>query len=134
MKPTKAELIERHKQRITMNLSRPILIHVCKDGTISYRTRKQKVFNGRALPICSVETEKDAQSLQIRFGSRQWTEHPQMRGKIWYRLSVLPDGMPLCLRGNSLLEIEDLDGIGAMFESFVRDRLERIKAMPEEQA
>lgn len=67
------------------DFGRAIVIHVCKDGTISYRTRKQKVFNGVALPVFTVDTEDEARALQVRFGRCQYGEHPQLPGRPWYR-------------------------------------------------
>jgi hypothetical protein len=65
--------------------TRPILIHVCKDGTISYRTKDQPVFNGVALPVFSVDTEQQAQDIQVRYGRRQYVEHDQLPGQPWYK-------------------------------------------------
>lgn len=33
--------------------SRPVMLHVCKDGTVSYRMPGEPVFNGVALPVFS---------------------------------------------------------------------------------
>lgn len=66
------------------DLSRPVLIHLCKDGTISYRHGHQRVFNGRALPVFSVQTEQEARALQTRFGRVQYGEHPLIPGETWY--------------------------------------------------
>lgn len=68
-------------------LDRPILIHCCKDGTITYRTRKQKVFNGVALPVFSVDTVEQAKELQVRFCCLAYGEHPKMPGQSWYKLT-----------------------------------------------
>lgn len=65
--------------------SRAVMIHICKDGTISYRTRDQKVFNGRALPVFSVDTIEQAKEAQVLFGRQQYVEHPQIPGQPWYR-------------------------------------------------
>lgn len=69
------------------DLSRPVMIHICKDGTISYRQMGERIFNGVALPVFSVDTVEEAQALQILCGAAQYTEHPQMPGKTWYKLS-----------------------------------------------
>lgn len=97
------------------DLSRPILIHVCKDGTISYRTRRQKVFNGVALPVFSVDTEEQARDIQVRFGRRMYDSHPKIPGRPWYKLSVLRDGSDPAMRGDGALDYSDLDGISDMF-------------------
>lgn len=65
---------------------RPVMIHICKeDGTISYRRKGKPVFNGVALPVFSVDTEEQAEAIQIRFGRLQYVEHPAMPGRPWYR-------------------------------------------------
>lgn len=95
------------------------MIHVCRDGTITYRDAKarQKVFNGVALPVASCDSEAEAQALIVRFGRRQYVEHPKLPGQPWYKLGSLPDRTPL-LR---LLEVDELDGIGEMFQKFFSD-------------
>lgn len=76
---------EQHQAR--GDLSRPVMIHICKDGTISYRQMGERIFNGVALPVFSVDTVEEAHSLQVLCGAAQWEEHPKMPGKTWYRLS-----------------------------------------------
>lgn len=71
-------------------LSRPVVIHICKDGTITYRRRDQKVFNGVALPVFTVDTEEQARDIQIRFGRRQYDNHPLLPGQPWYRWTDFP--------------------------------------------
>lgn len=97
---------------------RPIVIHICKDGTISYRRRGEKVFNGVALPVFTVDTVEQAEAIQIRFGRRAYSEHPDIPGKPWYRLSRLRDGTDPALRGDGTLKIGDLTGITEMFHEF----------------
>lgn len=89
------------------DLSRPVMIHICKDGTISYRQHGEPVFNGVALLVFSVDTIEEAHKLQILCGSAQWTEHPGMPGKTWYRLSspMFPH----------TLELEHLPQIAVLF-------------------
>lgn len=105
------------------DLSRPIIIHVCKDGTISYRRRTEPVFNGRALPVFSVDTEQQAQDIQLRFGRLQHRAHRQMPGKSWYVLSTLGDGIDPALRGNGTLNLEDLDTVCDLFRDFYAKHL-----------
>lgn len=81
------------------HMSRAIVIHICKDGTISYRTLNEKVFNGVALPVFSVDTVEQAQAIQVLFGRRQYVEHPQIPGRPWYRWTDFPG------------ELDALDGI-----------------------
>lgn len=66
-------------------LDRPVVIHVCKDGTITYRRQGQPTFNNVALPVYSVATEAQAQAVQVRFGRRQYGEHDRLPGQPWYR-------------------------------------------------
>lgn len=105
------------------DLSRPIVIHVCKDRTISYRCRGEAVFNGRALPVFSVETEEQARAIQTRFGRRQYREHPLMPGKPWFVLSTLGNGVDPALRGDGTLELEDLGAVTALFREFYNNHL-----------
>lgn len=79
------------------DLERPVMLHVCKDGTITFRRRGQPVFNGRALAFFSVETEEEAQTLQVLMCSAQYGEHPDLPGETWYRrwqFSGELDGLP----------------------------------------
>ena len=64
---------------------RPIVVHLCQDGTITYRTRSEPVFNGVALPVFTVNTEEQAKEIQARFCRRQYTEHPQQPGRPWWK-------------------------------------------------
>lgn len=98
------------------NFDRPIMIHICKDGTISYRDKrtKTKVFNGRALPVFSVDTVYDAKQLQVRFGRLQYGPHPEAKAHTgtlnWYKLNDFGG------------ELEDLDGVTEMFAAFYARR------------
>lgn len=98
-------------------LSRPVLIHICKDGTISYRRHGEPVLNGVAIPVFSVNTVEEAKEIQVRFGRRQYTPHPG-NGMDWYRISVLQDGTDPAFRDPPVLETSDLDGITEMFSNF----------------
>lgn len=66
---------------------REILIDCCKDGTLTSRPRGAPPFNGAALPVFSVNSEEEANSLIILVGSLQYGKHPLLPGKPWYRLS-----------------------------------------------
>lgn len=94
---------------------RRYMIHVCKDGTVTYRDTEagEKVFNGRALPVFSVDTIEDAKSIQVRFCRLQYGSHPLMPGKPWYKLNEFSG------------EVEDLDRVRAMFAQYHRERKER---------
>ena len=67
------------------DLARPVKLHVCKDGTITYRRPPQPVFNGVALAFFSVETEEEAKALQVLMCAAQYCEHPDLPGQTWYR-------------------------------------------------
>lgn len=100
------------------DLGRPVLLHICKDGTISYRRHHEKVFNGRALPVFSVNDEDMARSFQIRFGRLMPVEHPLLPGKPWYKLSSI-DGEDVQIGARQgTLELEDLDRVRDMFRQF----------------
>lgn len=99
--------------------ARPIMIHVCKDGTVSWRDKrtKQKVFNGVALPAFSVNTIEEARELQIRFCRRQYSSHPLAKPNTgtdaWYVLT------------NWNGTLEDLDRVSDEFSKFYADRRKR---------
>lgn len=81
----------------SQDLERPVMLHVCKDGTITFRRHGQPVFNGMALPFFSVESEEEAQTLQVLMCSAQYGEHPDLPGQTWYRRSQFSgeiDGIP----------------------------------------
>lgn len=101
----------------TSIFDRPIMIHVCKDGTVSYRDKrtKTKVFNGRALPVFSVDTVEQAEQIQIRFCRLQYGSHPEAKPNTgtdkWYTLTVFSG------------ELEDLDRVTAEFVAFYDEHL-----------
>lgn len=105
---------------------RPIMVHVCRDGTVTFRRRDEPVFNGRALPVFSVNTPEEAEAIQVRFCRAQWKAHPLMPGKTWYRLSCLYDGTDPAHRGDGMIEPEDLDGITVMFREFWAEETKRM--------
>lgn len=80
-------------------LEKAVLIHVCQDGTLSYRTKDEPVFNRRprnhplgesmgALPVFSVDNKDEARSLIILAGKAQYVEHPLMPKEVWYRITI----------------------------------------------
>lgn len=95
--------------------NRRFMIHVCKDGTVTYRDKSigEKVFNGRALPVFSVDTIKEAEAIQTRFCKLQYGSHPLMPGKPWYKVWPFSG------------ELEDLDRVRNMFAEFYKDMKER---------
>ena len=92
-------------------MSRPVYLHVCKDGTVTYRRKGQKVFNDRALPVFTVDTESQAVDLQVRFCRAQWTEHPRLPGQTWYKLNEFSG------------ELDDLDRVATLFREFYNEHL-----------
>lgn len=84
-------------------LDREVLIHVCKDRTLSYRTRKQKIFNEVALLVFSVDSVEEAKDLLTMVGRAQYEEHPLMPGQVWYKITL--DG---ALDFKHLLDVSDL--------------------------
>lgn len=67
----------------------PFLIDCCKDGTLSIRERGprgRRLWNA-ALPVYSAITYAHALDLIVAIGTRQYDEHPQMPGQIWYRVA-----------------------------------------------
>lgn len=101
---------------------RPIMLHVCKDGTVSIRdkTKGEKVFNDVALPVFSVDTVEDAKQIQVHFCRLQYGRHPHPKGpRSWYTLTQFSG------------EIDDLDRVMADFATFWA---EHIKKTPEAQA
>lgn len=81
----KGVIVDEEMRKAGSHLSRPILIDICKDGTISYRTVEQRRLNDAALPVFSVNTIDEAQFIQVTFGRRQYHEHPDIPGQGWYR-------------------------------------------------
>ena len=114
--------------QLMQDLNRAVTIHICKDGTVTYRMKGQKAFNGIAFPVFSVDTEQQAKDLQTRFCRLSTFHHPKMKPQEkWYKLSNLPDGTDLALRPEAVLELEDLKGITAMFRTFYADHLARTR-------
>ena len=88
---------------MSINLSRNILIHVCRDKTLSYRTRDEAIFNGVAIPVYSVNSKKEARELIVAVGRAQYDEHPLLPGQVWYKITL--DGS---LDFQRYLEVDDL--------------------------
>jgi len=83
-------------------LNKPVLIDCCKDRTLTYRRRGTKSFNKVALPVYSVENEKEANDLILTVGSLQYDEHPLMPGKPWRKINI---------DFKQFLDITDLDRV-----------------------
>lgn len=94
---------------------RRYMIHVCKDGTVTYRdtVTGEKVFNGRALPVFSVDTPEEAKRIQICFCRLQYKKHPLMPDRPWFKLNEFSG------------ELEDLDRVRAMFALFYKEHKAR---------
>lgn len=100
--------------RAVADLSRPIQICICKDGTISSRKRGEPSFNGRALPVFSVDTEEQVREIQGLFGIKQYVEHPLLPGRPWYRWTNFS--------GN----VEDLDEVSEMIRKLYWENPRRV--------
>jgi hypothetical protein len=95
-------------------LDMPVLIHVCKDRTLTHRTWDQPVFNGKALPVYSVMTVEQAETLIALVGCKQYEEHPLLPGRPWMKINI---GF------KQYLELEDLDAVhDKLHEVFLRMR------------
>lgn len=88
------------------------LIHCCKDRTLTYRTKEQPIFNGVAIPVYSVDTQQEAEDLIILTCRKQYKEHPLMRGKPWFKITL--DG---ALDFKPYLDYEDLDAVKAKLKN-----------------
>lgn len=66
------------------HLSRRVLLHICQDGTVTYRVPPQKVFNGVALPFFSTDTVEQAKALQVILCKSQYIRHPKLPNQPWY--------------------------------------------------
>jgi len=95
------------------DFDRPVLLHVCKDGTITYRRVGQPVFNDRALPFFSVNTEEEARNMQVLMCAAQHGPHPDLlTDETWYRHWQFSG------------EVEDIDTLSDTF----REAYERIQS------
>lgn len=99
---------------------RPIMVHLCKDRTLSYRQKHEPTFNGAALPVMSVNTEEEAQDLLVLVGTAVHAVHPLLPdGRPWYKLF---NGVA----GHSpTLQIGDLDEGAAYLEKAYEAMLAR---------
>ena len=77
----RSQMTDRTTDDLRDAYKRRYMIHVCKDGTVTYRdtVTHEKVFNGRALPVFSVDTVEEAKAIQIRFCKRQYGSHAGSR-------------------------------------------------------
>lgn len=88
------------------DLSRDIKIHICRDGTFTYRSDDEPVFNGVAIPVYSVDTKEEAERLQTLMCSRNRLEHPLLPDQPWMYIAgfggELEDLNPLAIRMNEI--------------------------------
>jgi hypothetical protein len=71
---------------MSFELNHPIIIFVCKDGTVTYERLGKPAFNRVALPVHSVDTVEEAETIQVALCRRQHINHPKT-GKAWYTLT-----------------------------------------------
>src|SRR3954462_15170001 len=83
-------------------LDKPVLIHCCKDRTLTYRTRDEPIFNDVALPVYSVDSKEEAERLINTVGVLQYEEHPLLPGRPWRKIDI---------DFKRHLEIEDLSAV-----------------------
>lgn len=100
------------------DLDRKILIHVCKDRTLTYRNRLQPIFNGVAIPIFSVDSVDEARMLIRTVSVAQYEEHPQAPGDTWYKISL---GADVVYLDDDLHQLDDV-------KEKLRDAYEYMKA------
>lgn len=107
-------------------LIRPVLVDICKDGTISYRRLGESSFNGVALPVFSVNHEDQARQLQLRFGRLQYEEHPKMPGRPWYRWTDFP---------GTIIALDDVsDRCDIWYHEFILKQENHHEPLPEARA
>jgi hypothetical protein len=115
LKDLQVQIVEIHLPDMEHEIfKRPVIVHIGKDGTISYLNRatmKQPTLVEALMPVYSVETEEQAKSLQVIFGKLQYRDNTREPGKPWYILHLLPDGTLLMNREPPYLQISDLPGI-----------------------
>jgi hypothetical protein len=112
----KAEAAISDKTPIEGVFLRNIMLHVCKDGTLTYRdkTKREPVFNGVALPVFSVDTIEEAKRIQTRFCRLQYGKHPHSKGpEQWYTLTQFSG------------ELDDLDRVMAEFATFWAEHIRK---------
>lgn len=72
---------------VAFKLDRPIILFVCKDGTVTFKPSGQPPFNGVALPVHSVDTPAEAVQVQVTLCRRQHEQHPKLGKEPWYTLT-----------------------------------------------
>lgn len=111
---------------ITLDESHPINIHLCKDRTLSYRNRveREPVFNGVAVPVLSVRTVEEAESLIFLVGKKQYENHPHPRWKLpyWRKLFNGVAGHKAYLDPEDVPEAEEY--LHRMYQSMLASRQE----------
>jgi len=111
-------------------LTRAVIVDLCKDGTVTFRDRGQSSFNGMALPVFSVDTNFQAEQLQIRFCRKMHKDHPLMPGKPWYMLSMLKDGNDPAISRPEGLVFKDIEETTEMFTDYWDEFLKDQKPEP----
>jgi hypothetical protein len=88
-------------------LSRPVVINCCKDRTLTFMRRGQRPFNDVALPVFTVNTIREAETLITLVGICQYEQHPLLPGQPWLKIDI-------DLKRH--LEIDDLPKVTAKLE------------------
>lgn len=92
---------------MSKELDRPVWVFCCKDRTLTYGPAKKPPFNKVAIPVFSVESLEEAEQLVTLVGRKQYEEHPKLRGKPWFKITLDGD-----LDFKPYLDIEDLNAVG----------------------
>lgn len=69
-------------------LDKPFTLHICMDGTVTYRHISEPIFNSAALPFYSVNTAEQAQQLIVLLCKLHVQVHPMLPNQPWYYYSA----------------------------------------------
>lgn len=109
-------------------LDKTILIHVCKDRTLTYRNRLQPIFNGVAIPIYSVDTVDQARELIRLVSKAQWVEHPLNPGDVWYKIDL---GFDVTYLDDDLHQLKDVqEKLQSAHERLIQIKAEQSMVVP----
>jgi len=77
---------------VSFELNHPIILFVCKDGTVTYDRLLKPAFRKGITPVHSVDTVEEAEAIQVALCHRQHVNHPNT-GKPWYTLTTFSGGI-----------------------------------------
>lgn len=103
---------------------RRVMLHVCKDGTVTWRRAGQPVFNGRAIYFYSVRTEAEAERMALLLCREQYVEHPLLPGRPWYKVNeVVETGLTVRDEDGdecAVLDVDHLPSLTARWDHIYR--------------